>query len=204
WLLEPCAGFRAGGDLRAFFGAFARFDHRLLSFGVPDVLNSELVLFKTRVDSKLDGKRPSLKLIRACQLHGPLGEHVPQTAFEAFSFFALPLRVVVGMQKHDVLSGHVGGTARWSEHLALHAGFNLARDRYKKIVPLGPRLWLTLLIQVLFTVDPFPYALKPFLNSHTFSIPFSHTDCRPSPYPPKDQAESPASKSPSHDSSFLF
>ena len=63
-----------------------------------------------------------------------------QSLLQAAALVALPIPVVVVAEIDDIFARNVGWTAGRREHLALHAGFNFARDLYQKLFPDAPRL----------------------------------------------------------------
>src|SRR2546425_883708 len=104
-----------------------------------------------------------------------------QPAFEPLALLALPLGVIARAQEDYVLARHVSRAARRSEHLAFHASFYLAGDGDEKIIPLGARPRLALLVEVLLTVDPLPKTLKPSWHHNPrglwFKVPGSAREC---------------------------
>jgi len=96
-----------------------------------------------------------LKLIFARKLLRALRQDVMKATFQAFALLALPFGVIARAQQNYVLARHVSRAAGRREHLALHAGFYLPRDGHEKVVPLGARPRLALLVEVFLAVDPF-------------------------------------------------
>src|SRR5262249_4140292 len=85
-------------------------------------------------------------------------QNVKQALFQAASFVALPIFVVIIAEVNDVFARDISWSAGRSEHLALHAGFNLARNLYEKFFPLParPRMFFGFFQNVVggFTINP--------------------------------------------------
>src|SRR6185503_1961015 len=96
---------------------------------IPDVLHAEAASFESRIDPKLDNDALGLKLIFTSQLPGALRKHMVKASLQTFAFFPLPLAVVLGIQKDNVLARDVGWSSGGSEALPLHRLFHVSCDR---------------------------------------------------------------------------
>ena len=106
---------------------------------VPYGLDAKLAFVQRAVNAQFDRKRLRLQLHRAGQLARALRQNVKESLLQAAALVALPFLVVVAAEIDDVFARNVGRTAGRREHLALHAGFDFARDLDEKFFPDAPR-----------------------------------------------------------------
>ena len=125
---------------------------------IPNRLHAELAFVERAVDAQFDRERLGLQLNRSGQLARAFGQNMKQSLLQAAPFVALPFLVVVIAEIDDVFARNVGWTTGRREHLALHTGFDFARDLYQKLFPDAARLCvLVRLFKYVgggFTVDP--------------------------------------------------
>jgi hypothetical protein len=117
-----------------------RKDARFIAGGIlPAMLDTDLARLESSVDPQLDHKGFRFELFLSGDLLRTLCQDMIEALFKPATLHALPLPVIISVQKDRVFARDDRSTLRQREHLVLHDGLHLASDLDDEFLSLAAR-----------------------------------------------------------------